>query len=146
MSKEWHKQNGPMRKPPGGFVPLELPDAEGRYAHEPADETAPDKLFERRWASTVIEQVRKKLQAEYVADGKADVFETLQGQWSARVDPGFYTEAARTLSMTEGSIRVALHRLRDRFGQLLRREIEDTVSSPLDVDAELRHLLAAYGG
>jgi len=112
--------------------------AEELYQHEPAESLTPEKLFERRWALTLIEQVLSRLRQEYEASGKIELFRQLEGCLTGGVGLGFYEETARLLGMNEGAVRVALHRLRRRLGELLRSEIAHTVTRPEQVDDEIR--------
>ena len=100
---------------------------------------------ERRWAFIILERVAANLKREYTASDKGAVFDALHPFLSAEPDPGAYADAAATLGTSESALRVALHRLRRRFGEMLRREIGRTVSSPAEVDDEIRHLFAAVG-
>ena len=118
-------------------------DAEERYQHEPAGTITPEKLFERRWALTLIDQVMLRLRREYEAGGKQELFDQLEPCLTGQVSPGFYDEAATRLKMNAGAVRVALHRLRRRLGELLRSEIAHTVTRPEEVEAEIRYLFAA---
>ncbi len=127
----------------GGQVwePLDTVYAERRYRQEPVDDLTPEKLFERHWALTVLEQVLARLQAEFATEGRAAVFDALKqfltgGRPSAR-----YAEVAARLGMTEGAVKVAVHRLRRRYRELLRAEIAQTVAGPDEIDDEIRHLL-----
>jgi RNA polymerase sigma-70 factor (ECF subfamily) len=129
----------------GGGVLLEswdATDAEERYRHEPVDNITPERLFERRWAFTIVEQVLANLRQEYRTGGKLNVFEALQPFLVGPGDPGFTAAAAAQLEMNEGAVKVALHRLRRRFGCYLRAEIASTVASPDQVEEESRYLLS----
>jgi DNA-directed RNA polymerase specialized sigma24 family protein len=122
-------------------VPLDLVLAEQRYAAEPADPMTAERIFERRWALTLLEQVVARLRAEFVATGKEYVFEELKPALTGEKIP--YAEIATRLGQTEGTVRVAVHRLRMRYRDLVRAEIAETVATEADVDAELQHLFAA---
>jgi RNA polymerase sigma factor (sigma-70 family) len=132
----------------GGGTPIiswEELTAEERYKQEPAGSLTPEKLFERRWALTLIEAVLLRLRQEYEAGGKQELFRQLEPCLTGEVSPGFYDEAAVRLAMNPGAVRVALHRLRRRLGELLRSEVAHTVSRPEEVEAEIRNLFAALG-
>lgn len=118
-------------------------EAEDRYRLEPVDRLTPEKLFERRWAFTVVEQVLARLQQEYEESGRLGVFEALQPFLTGEVGPTTHAELAAALKSNEGAVKVALHRLRRRFGECLRRQIAETVAQPEEVEEEIRHLLAA---
>ena len=131
----------------GGLAPISIDaqDAEGRYLYEPADSITPDKLYERRWALTVLEQALVRLQAEYAASGRGAVFEKLKGALTSDAARAPHAEIARELDMTPGAVKVAAHRLRQRFGEVLRAEIAETVARPEDIEEEIQHLFDALG-
>lgn len=142
LNNEWDKKQTLKRGGQRQIISLD-DTAEERYQHEPAGHATPETLFERRWALTLMEQVLARLQQEYAAGGKAELFAKLEPCLTAEASPGLYAERAPALGMTEGATRVALHRLRRRFGELLRQEIAQTVASPAEVEDEIRHLFAA---
>ena len=121
----------------GGQVPLslDLREADGRYAVEPADERPPEDVFERAWAQSVLRAATERLRADYDARGRAVIFEGLL-QYLGGADVS-YADTARALGMTEGAVRVAVHRLRQAFGVALRAEIAQTVADPGEVEGEL---------
>ena len=131
----------------GGLAPISIDarDAEGRYLHEPADPMTPDKLYERRWALTVLEQALVRLQSEYAASGRGAVFEKLKGELTADAERAPHAGIARELDTTPGAVKVAAHRLRQRFGEVLRAEIAETVARPEDIEEEIQHLFQALG-
>ena len=142
LADEWDRERAQKRG--GGIAPLtlELTTAEAQYSREPADAQTPEHIFERRWALTLLDQVLAQLRSEYARDGKAALFEalhpTLVGERTAQP----YAELAQSLDSSEAAIKSAVHRLRQRYRQLLRDEIAGTVDTPADVDDELRHLFA----
>ena len=125
----------------GGVPPLSLDSAmaETRYSHEPADRVTPETVFERRWGLTVMERAMDRLRAESAKDER---FERLKPYLTGSDEHTPYKEAAEALGMTETAVKAAVHRLRQRFGRLLREEIAQTVADPAEVDDELRHLLS----
>jgi RNA polymerase sigma factor (sigma-70 family) len=124
-------------------ISLDLEAAEGRYHLEPADRLTPEKLFDRRWALMLLERVLAELRQEHEAAGKLRLFEHLKGYLTFD-DHGIpYTEPARALRMSEGAVKVAVHRLRRRFRDLLVAEISETVADAEDVQSEIAHLLRA---
>jgi len=143
LANEWDKSQTPKRGGRRQIISLDETVAEELYRQEAVESLTPEKLFDRRWASALIEQVLARLKQEYLAGGKADLFAKLEpeltGETAAGVDPEWTAE----LGMSEGAVKVALHRLRRRFGEVLRSEIADTVSSPEEIDDEIRHLFAA---
>jgi len=129
----------------GGHTTIsrDLETAEQRYALEPSHDETPERLFDKRWASTVLRLVLAELKAEFEAEGKAEQFEGLKAYLVQ--DPADATQAAAAaaLGMTPGAARVALHRMRVRYRGLLREQIAQTVASPADVDEEIRDLFVA---
>jgi len=127
----------------GKCFPLDVGDAETRYSLEPTDTLSPEKLFMRSWALTVLKEALAQLKAEYVEADKGHVFERLKTHLQAGETPAGYSDIAAELGMTESAVRVAVHRLRQRYGELVRRQIAQTVADPKEVDEELRELFAA---
>jgi RNA polymerase sigma-70 factor (ECF subfamily) len=121
-------------------IPLAFDEAEGRYQFEPADETTPETLYERRWALTVLERVFTTVQAKWQAAGRGTEFDLLKASLLGEGPPGGYAAAAGQLGMTEGAVKVAVHRLRRTFRAELRAAIADTVSDLADVEEELKYL------
>jgi RNA polymerase sigma-70 factor (ECF subfamily) len=107
------------------------------------DHASPEKYFERSWAATLVRRVLQQLRAEYEQRSQTALFDGLQPSLTGDSDPAAHDRLAQQLQMNPGTFKVALHRARRRFGQLLRHEVAHTVSRPEDVEAELRHLLAA---
>jgi len=115
--------------------------AEERYRLEPADLVTPEQVYDRRWALTLLETVVARLTAEQSAAGKEQVFTQLKDcLWGEGRETG-YAEMAARLGMTEGAVKVTVHRLRRRFRDLLREEVAHTVAADADIDEELRHLI-----
>lgn len=125
------------------FVSLDFGDAEHSYQQEPADKHSPVTLFERKWAMSLLETVLERLRNEFLKAGRAEQFEALEPFLSSIKQPASYEDAAAKLKLSEAAVRVAVHRLRIRYGKLLRQAVAETLADPNDVDDELRHLLAA---
>ena len=142
LANEWDRAQ--TRKRGGGQVifSIESQDGEERYRFEPVEHVTPETLFEQRWALTVLERVLARLRGEFVAGEKAGLFEELKGFLSSDQPGGAYAEIAARTGMKEGTVKVAVHRLRRRYGELLRAEIADTVNDPGEVEDEIRHLIA----
>jgi len=117
--------------------------AEELFGREAAEPASPEKLFDRRWAALLVANVLAQLKLEYSGEKKAPVFARLEPALTGELPPGWHAASARALDMSEGAVRVALHRLRRRFGELLRCEISQTVTNPAEVDEELRQLFSA---
>jgi RNA polymerase sigma-70 factor (ECF subfamily) len=127
----------------GGMRLASLEDAESRYQGEPADHLTPEMLYERQWALTLIAITLADLEQEAQRRGRRDEFAALRPLLSG--DDAPYKTVAAQLDMSEGAVKVAVHRLRRRFAQVLRTRIADTVGSAAAIDDELRYLLAAVG-
>ncbi len=123
----------------GTLEPLEFPSGEERYQREPAHGETPERIFERRWALSVIDRVVEKLREEFVQHGRPEHFERLKGFLLGQSDAP-YSALAREMSTSEGALKVAIHRLRKRYRELFRQEIADTVADPAEVEPELRYL------
>ena len=144
LANEWRDARRIKRG--GGKLLLSLDDtAEERYRLEPADTATPERLYERRWALTLLEQSLARLGEECAAEGKRALFDAVKGLLAGERLPGGYSDLAKERQMSEGALMTAVHRLRRRYGELLRAEIAQTVSSPGEVEAELRHLFTALG-
>lgn len=123
----------------GGQRLVSLESLEARYRQEPADTLTPERIFEQQWALALLDQVLARLQTEMTTDSKAALFGALKGHLTGSQATGYAATAAR-LGMTEGAVKVAAHRLRQRYRELLRQEIAQTVTSPHEVDEEIRYL------
>ena len=145
LINKWQQRQTAKRGGGKTLLSLDEVDAEKRYQFEPADETTPEVLFERRWAATVLEQVRRRLRARYAADGQAELFEALQPCLTGAEQTLAYVDLAARLGTSESAVKMAVHRLRKRYGESLRAEIALTVDSPAEVEAEIRCLIAAAG-
>ena len=125
-------------------LPFEVSSGEELYSREPTHEETPERIFERRWAHSVLDSVVARLRDEFVQDGRLDHFNKLKvfllGQNQAP-----YAVLAHELETSEGALRVAIHRLRKRYRDLIRLEIAETVADPSEVESELRFLAAALG-
>lgn len=124
-------------------VPIDFGDAEKRYGHEPAHFLTPERLFQRRWALTLLDKVLHRLRLEMAESGRDAVFSQLKDTLTGSSIP--YAHLAEQLGMTEGAVKVAAHRLRKRYRELLRQEIERTVDCETEVEDEIRSLFAALG-
>lgn len=128
-----HKRGG------GALVPLEFSAGEERYQREPAHEETPERIFERRWALSMLDRVVEKLRGEFVHHGRPEHFERLKVFLLGQSDAPYAT-LAREMNTSEGALKVAIHRLRKRYREIFRQEIADTVADPVEVEAELKYL------
>ena len=141
LANEWDRSRAKKRGGGVATLALDAMSAETRYRHEPADTQTAEKLFDRRWAMTLLDQVLARLRAEMLAAGKLADFDALKFCLSG--EKTAYAEVARTLDMSEGAVKVAVHRMRERYRALLRAEVAETVAGPEEIEDELRALLAA---
>ena len=146
LADDWDRLKAQKRGGGQRLIPLAGGAAETRYQVEPADGRSPDKLFELRWAVTLLERVFARLRREYEAEGKAAQFGELQGCLAQARAAVPYAEVGARLGLSEGALRVMVHRLRQRYRDLLRAEIADTVSGPEEVEEELRDLFRVLAG
>lgn len=146
LANEWDRAN--RQKRGGGVLPLSLDwqDAETRYQINPATTLSPDKLYDRAWAVVVLERVIMRLQGEYRAEGKSGLFEQLKQFLMVGKGEIPYAQAAAAMNMSEGAVRVAVHRLRRRYRELLRDEIGQTLANPAQADEEMQALFSALAG
>ncbi len=121
-------------------LPLELESGETRYGTEPADARTPEQAFERRWAVALLDETLRQLEAEYRADGKGGWFAALRPCLLGQGELVKFDKLGEQLGLSEGAVKVAVHRLRQRYRERLRAEIAHTVASADDVEAEMRHL------
>jgi RNA polymerase sigma factor (sigma-70 family) len=139
LSDEWDKARAQKRG--GGKVRfLDLREAETKLDQQSAATLTPEKAYERRWAITLLEQVYQRLAQDYARQDKMALFEVLRGSLAGAGGTAPYAELARQLSMTEGAVKVAVHRLRHRYRELLRETIAETVSTPEEAEDELLYL------
>jgi len=115
-------------------------EPEERYRLEPVEEFSADRLFERRWAFTLVERALERLRLEYRQNGREALYTQLQPCLTAEIEPGQYAIIAARLGLSEGAVKTALHRLRRQFGELLRREVARTVANPREIEGEIRDL------
>ncbi len=126
-------------------VSLDAQSAEDRYRLEPVDRMDAERIYERRWAVTLLEQALRRLRDESVVAGKAELFEHLRGFVAGESDVSC-AEAAAQLGLTESAVKSVVHRLRERYRELVREEIAHTVADPAEIDAEIRYLITVMSG
>ncbi len=140
-----HRDRQNAAKRGGGRPPLAIDarDAESRYVREPAHELTPERIFDRTWALTLLARVVDRLRREYDDAGRSERFQELLAILTRNPDSETQAEIARRLGTSEGNVRVLVHRLRRRYGLLLREEIAATVGDAAQVDDEIKALFAA---
>ncbi len=146
LVNDWKKGLAARR---GGGQPViswDRQETETRFLAESADQSTPEKAFEKRWALIMLEQALGRLRDEFMAGGHLERFERLKVLLWGEKDAPPYAGVAAELGLTESALKVAVHRLRQRYRELLRMEVADTVARPEDVDDELRHLIAIISG
>jgi RNA polymerase sigma-70 factor (ECF subfamily) len=144
LANEWDKSQAQKRG--GGVTPLSLDwqMADTKFQVAATNEPGPDQAFDREWALALLAKVIERLQKECAADGKAKLFEQLKVFLTTGNGESAQRETAKALGLEEGAVRVAIHRLRKRYRQLLREEITQTLTDPAQVDEEMRALFGAF--
>lgn len=140
MANEWRRQSAQKRSA-GQNISIDAQDAEERYAVEPATVENPQTFYEQAWAIALLDQAVELLEAEYAEAGKQAIFDLLAPGLQGETLTSTYAELGAQLGMSEGAVKVAMHRLRQRYRELLRAVVANTVAEPLEVDGELRYLL-----
>ena len=140
LINEWNRTHAQKRGGGRTVVQIEALDAERRYGVVPADEMSPDRLFDRQWAMTVLDQAITTLRREYADVRKAALFEALKDVLTGQAESS-YARLAKELSTSEAAIKMALHRLRRRYRAVLRQQIAQTVASPDQIEEEVNELL-----
>jgi DNA-directed RNA polymerase specialized sigma24 family protein len=144
VRNEWDKQNAEKRGGGQIDIPIDIHDAETGLGFEPSDKQDSACIFERKWASVLLQIVLEQLREKHIAAGKIEMFETLQPFISGEAGRGDYSAAAARLNLSAGAARVAATRLREEFRAQLRAEVGRTVSSASEIDDEIRHLLRVF--
>jgi RNA polymerase sigma factor (sigma-70 family) len=146
LVNEWERARSQKRG--GGQQILSIDDeaAERNYLQQPADQLAPESLYDKLWAITVLERAMTQLGAHYAATGRQELFDQLKPLLLTEGSRESYRLLTGPLGLSEGAAKVAVHRLRQRFREVVRAEIAQTVATPAEVDGELRCLMAAMTG
>ena len=137
------RQLARKRSPDTPLLPLDAGSAEERYLLEPATTETPERVFDRRWALALLDRVMGRLAAETTDAGRQRHFDRLKVYLTGEQPQKSYADTAATLNMSEAAVKVAVHRLRRRFGALVHEEVSHTVASPDEVESEIRHLWSA---
>jgi RNA polymerase sigma-70 factor (ECF subfamily) len=145
LTNEWRDARAAKRGGGQSIISLDDKTPESRYCLEPASDLTPERIYERRWALTLLDQALARLQAEMTAAGKSRHFEQLTAFLTSEATQEDYAAAGTPLAMTPGAVAVAVHRLRQRYGELVREEIAHTIGSRDEVEDEVRWLFAVVG-
>jgi RNA polymerase sigma-70 factor (ECF subfamily) len=124
------------------FVDMADPESEAMFAASLTNPSTPESEFDRNWAIATLESVMVRLRAEYVAAGRIALFESIQPHLTGGASRPGYAQIGQALGMSETAVTVAMHRMRKRYGQLLREIVASTLGPDVDVESELRHLIA----
>jgi RNA polymerase sigma-70 factor (ECF subfamily) len=146
LANERDKQRAQKRGGDCSFVPIDFHNAESHCGFEPSHGLTPEVIFQRRWASAVLEQALARLRCEYAAAGKEAWFEQLKQTLTEGRGAIAYTALAAKLETSEAAVKMAVHRLRQRYREAIRCEIAATVADPSQIEDELREVLRAFGG
>lgn len=143
LANEWDKARAAKRGGRLQIISLDQESAETRYRAEPSHTDTPDKIFERRWAMMLLEKVLGRLRNEHASEQKRRLFEELKNCLAGSRESLPYAEIGTRLGLSEGAVKVAVSRFRQRYRELLRDEIGQTVSEPAQIDEELQHLIVS---
>ena len=140
LINEWDKRQAQKRGGGKKILSIDFATADSRYRSEPADDLTSENVFEKNWAMTLLDRTTQSLRKEFENRGKSHQFDALQIFLAGKSPETTMGIVAGQLGMTEVAAKVAVHRMRQRFGELLRSEIEKTVDHPDEIDAEIQHL------
>jgi RNA polymerase sigma factor (sigma-70 family) len=146
LANEWDRVRAQKRGGGQPLLSLDAEVAEERYRVEPVEGATADRIFERRWALTLLDRTMTRLREEFTAAGKAEEFKRLKACLTAERGDISYAEIAAALGQSEGTVRVVVHRLRKRFREIFREEIAHTVSSTEEIEEEVRYLMGVLAG
>ena len=143
LINEWRRDQSAKRGGGTTVFSFDGVDADARYRLEPADAATPESLFDQRWATAVLDKVRERLRQEYARQGKDALFAALEPCLTGAPELLPYPELMARLDLKASALKMSVHRLRKRFGELLREEIAQTVSTADEIEDEIRELIAA---
>jgi RNA polymerase sigma-70 factor (ECF subfamily) len=146
LGHEWERARAEKRGGGLTFVPWVEEGPEGRYQLEENSQLGPDQVFDQRWALALFQHALERLQQESAAGEKGAQFDELKAFLSTEPDEGAYAGAASRLGLSTGAVAVAVHRLRQRYRELVREEVAHTVATPGEVEGELHHLIELMSG
>jgi RNA polymerase sigma-70 factor (ECF subfamily) len=145
LAKEWRRAHAQKRGGGASFISFDGPAPEEQYLQIPSSGLTPEQLFDQQWALTLLNQSVARLQEEFVASGKGTFFENTKAFLTGEGRADSYSGLAAKLGTTEAALKMAVSRMRRRFGELLRAEIAGTVDGPEQIEEELRMLFGALG-
>lgn len=145
LANQWDHDHRQKRGGGQITVSFDAARAEEDYGLEPADQVTPEIVYERQWAMTVLDTVLLRLRAELVQSGREALFNELKPFLRGENASGSYAEVSARTGLQETAVRVAVHRLRRRYGELLRAEVTRTVADEAEVQDEIRHLIDSLG-
>lgn len=143
LANEWDRARAQKRGGGHAIVALDALSDEARAQLEPVDQLSPDKAFERQWAVTVLDHALRRLRAEYAATGREKLFDALKESLTGGLSESVAV-TGESCGLGEGALKVAVHRLRRRYREMLRAEIAQTVAAPEEIEGEIRHLFAVF--
>jgi RNA polymerase sigma factor (sigma-70 family) len=146
LNHEWERAKTARRGGGQVHLPWDQSSAESQYEVESLSEVPPEKVYDRRWALALFQEALARLRQEHAAAGKVQLFEQLKEFLTESAGEGTYGDVATRLGMSSGAVAVAVHRLRQRYGELVREEIAHTVTNPAEVQEELHYLIELVGG
>lgn len=146
LNNQWDRKKAQKRGGHLQFIPLDYESADKRYSNEPDHSETAETLFEKRWAESILEQVQNQLAAEFAKSKKAEQFDRLKMFLAGPAKDTSYADVAKELDMSEVAVKVAVHRMKQRFGQILRAEISQTVQNENEVEEEIGHLFEVLHG
>jgi RNA polymerase sigma-70 factor (ECF subfamily) len=144
LANEWDRARAQKRGGGQAVIALDALSEEARCRLEPADNASPDKVYDRQWALTVLEQALKRLRTECAEGGRERMFDELKQFLTGDAPAKSHAEIGVKCGMSEGAVKVAVHRMRRRYRDLLREEVAQTVATPEEIDGEIRQLFAAF--
>ena len=141
LAHEWEKARARKR---GGVavIPIDEAHANERYERLMATDATPEMLYDQQWALIILERAATRLRSGYIADGRPEIYESLKPFASGEGPAQSYAETAAQLGLTESAVKSAIHRLRQRYQELIREEVAQTIYTPADLDEEIRYLIA----
>jgi RNA polymerase sigma-70 factor (ECF subfamily) len=143
LINEWTKANRAKRGGGSKLLSLDVELTETRFLAEATDGRSPDKAFDRRWATVVLERALDQVEREFASEGRTALFTELRASLTGEENENSYADIGRRFGMSEGNVKVTAHRLRRRYRELLREEIGRTVDTTSAIDAEMNDLMAA---